>query len=79
MEALEKQYADVLAPLKENLAPKKLSFKYVQKLTKRNVIAYTVPDEVSIMFLLFFSLNFVKGRFVLLRSLSICWCSWAFY
>lgn len=49
VEALEKQYADVLAPLKENLAPKKLSFKYVQKLTKRNVIAYTVPDELGIL------------------------------
>ncbi|KAJ0239708.1 Pesticidal crystal cry8Ba protein [Hirschfeldia incana] len=49
VEALEKQYADVLSPLKENLAPKKLSFKYVQKLTKRNVVAYTVPDELGIL------------------------------
>lgn len=63
MEALEKQYADVLSPLKENLAPKKLSFKYVQKLTKRNVIAYTVPDEVSITFLhFFFSIKYYQRK-----------------
>jgi len=60
VEALEKQYADVLSPLKENLAPKKLSFKYVQKLTKRSVIPYVVPDEVSITFLHFFSFTSVK-------------------
>ena len=47
MEALDKQYADVLAPLKENLAPKKFGLKYVQKLAKRSVSSYTVPDEVS--------------------------------
>lgn len=47
MEALDKQYADVLSPLKENLAPKKFGFKYVQKLTKRSVCAYVVPDEVT--------------------------------
>lgn len=46
MEALEKQYADVLSPLKENLAPKKFGLKYVQKLAKRSVSLYTVPDEV---------------------------------
>lgn len=47
MEALDKQYADVVSPLKENLAPKKFGLKYVQKLAKRSVCAYTVPDEVS--------------------------------
>lgn len=47
MESLDKQYADVIAPLKENLAPKKFGLKYVQKLTKRSVSAYTVPDEVN--------------------------------
>ena len=48
MEALDKQYADVLAPMKENLAPKKFGFNYVKKLTKRSVCAYTVPDEVML-------------------------------
>lgn len=47
MEALDKQYADVVTPLKENMAPKKFGLKYVQKLAKRSVCAYTVPDEVS--------------------------------
>lgn len=46
VEALEKQYADVLAPLKENLTPKKFGLKYVQKLAKRSVCPYLVPDEV---------------------------------
>lgn len=46
MEALDKQYADVLSPLKENLTPKKFGLKYVQKLAKRSVCSYTVPDEV---------------------------------
>ena len=47
IEALERQYADVLAPLKDSMAPKKFGLKYVQKLTKRNsVCPYTVPDEV---------------------------------
>ncbi|KAH9690466.1 Pesticidal crystal cry8Ba protein [Citrus sinensis] len=37
VEALDKQYADVLSPLKENLAPKKFGLKYVQKLAKRSL------------------------------------------
>ncbi|CAE6178788.1 unnamed protein product [Arabidopsis arenosa] len=61
VEALEKQYADVLSPLKENLAPKKLSFKYVQKLTKRSVIPYVVPDELGIL------LNSMKRMLDVLR------------
>ncbi|CAH8275482.1 unnamed protein product [Arabidopsis lyrata] len=61
VEALEKQYADVLSPLKENLAPKKLSFKYVQKLTKRSVIPYIVPDELGIL------LNSMKRMLDVLR------------
>ncbi|ESQ54863.1 hypothetical protein EUTSA_v10024255mg [Eutrema salsugineum] len=61
VEALDKQYADVLSPLKENLAPKKLSFKYVQKLTKRSVIAYVVPDELGIL------LNSMKRMLDVLR------------
>jgi len=50
VEALDRQYADVLAPLKENLAPKKFGFKYVQKLTKRSPPPYVVPDEVLNLF-----------------------------
>lgn len=49
VDALEKQYADVLSPLKENLAPKKFGLKYMQKLTKRSVCPYVVPDEVSLI------------------------------
>ncbi|GAB4861340.1 hypothetical protein Ancab_036501 [Ancistrocladus abbreviatus] len=48
LEALDKQYADVLSPLKENLTPKKFGLKYVQKLTKRSVPAYIAPDELGI-------------------------------
>lgn len=54
MEALDRQYSDVLAPLKENLAPKKFGFKYMQKLTKRTVNPYVVPSEV--LYFLFKSL-----------------------
>ncbi|KAF2291614.1 hypothetical protein GH714_026178 [Hevea brasiliensis] len=50
VEALDKQYADVLAPLKENLTPKKFGFKYVKKLTQRSVSSYTIPDEIEIQF-----------------------------
>ncbi|XP_047327055.1 uncharacterized protein LOC124930749 [Impatiens glandulifera] len=49
VEALEKQYADVLLPLKENMAPKKFGLKYVQKLTKRSSCPYVVPDELGIL------------------------------
>ncbi|XP_021861749.1 uncharacterized protein [Spinacia oleracea] len=61
IEALDRQYSDVLAPLKENLAPKKFGFKYVQKLTKRTVTPYVVPDEVGIL------LNSVKRMLDVLR------------
>ncbi|CAK9186615.1 unnamed protein product [Ilex paraguariensis] len=47
VEALEKQYSDVLLPLKENLTPRKFGLKYVQKLAKRSVCPYVVPDEVN--------------------------------
>ena len=48
VEALDKQYADVLSPLKESMGPKKFGLnKYVQKLAKRSTCAYVVPDEVS--------------------------------
>ncbi|KAJ4845923.1 hypothetical protein Tsubulata_008403 [Turnera subulata] len=61
VEALDKQYADVLAPLKENLAPKKFGFNYVKKLTKRSVCSYTVPDELGIL------LNSMKRMLDVLR------------
>lgn len=48
IEALEKQYADVLAPLKDSMAPKKFGLKYVQKLAKRSSpVPYTVSEEVG--------------------------------
>lgn len=49
MEALDKQYADVVSPLKENMTPKKFGLKYMQKLAKRSVGPYVVPDEVNIL------------------------------
>ncbi|XP_052201357.1 uncharacterized protein LOC127807506 [Diospyros lotus] len=49
VEALDKQYADVLSPLKENLTPKKFGLKYVQKLAKRSTCPYLVPDELGIL------------------------------
>ncbi|KAJ7958937.1 Pesticidal crystal cry8Ba protein [Quillaja saponaria] len=61
VEALDKQYADVLSPLKENLNPKKFGLKYVQKLTKRSVCSYTVPDELGIL------LNSMKRMLDILR------------
>lgn len=61
VEALDKQYADVLAPLKENLAPKKFGLKYVQKLAKRSTCAYVVPDELGIL------LNSIKRMIDVLR------------
>ncbi|KAF5942663.1 hypothetical protein HYC85_020305 [Camellia sinensis] len=61
VEALDKQYADVLSPLKENLTPKKFGLKYVQKLTKRSVCPYVVPDELGIL------LNSMKRMLDILR------------
>ncbi|KAK6938085.1 hypothetical protein RJ641_031593 [Dillenia turbinata] len=49
IEALDKQYADVLAPLKETVAPKKFGLKYVQKLAKRSAAVYVVPEELGIL------------------------------
>ncbi|KAG8072473.1 hypothetical protein GUJ93_ZPchr0006g44245 [Zizania palustris] len=50
IESLEKQYVDVLAPLKDCIAPKKFGLKYVQKLTKRNSVGpYTVPEDLGIL------------------------------
>ncbi|PWA52563.1 hypothetical protein CTI12_AA453550 [Artemisia annua] len=61
IESLEKQFADVLALLKENLAPKKFGFKYVQKLTKRTPNPYAVPSEIGIL------LNSMKRMLDILR------------
>ncbi|MQL86134.1 hypothetical protein Taro_018663 [Colocasia esculenta] len=50
IETLEKQYADVLAPLKDGITTKKFGLKYVQKLAKRNSVApYNVPEELGIL------------------------------
>ncbi|GKV33596.1 hypothetical protein SLEP1_g42082 [Rubroshorea leprosula] len=71
LEALDKQYADVLSPLKENLAPKKFGLKYVQKFTKRSVCSYMVPDELGIL------LNSMKRMLDILRPKIEAQCkSW---
>jgi hypothetical protein len=45
--ALEKQYAEVLSPLKDAMVPKKFSLQYMQKLTRRGSITiYSVPNQV---------------------------------
>ncbi|XP_058088155.1 uncharacterized protein LOC131235065 [Magnolia sinica] len=49
VEALDKQYADVLAPLKDTLTPKKFGLKYVQKIAKRASEPYVVPEELGIL------------------------------
>ncbi|KAK7321261.1 hypothetical protein VNO77_31727 [Canavalia gladiata] len=61
VEALDKQYADVLSPLKESMAPKKFGLKYMQILTKRSTCAYVVPDELGIL------LNSLKRMLDILR------------
>ncbi|KAH0455216.1 hypothetical protein IEQ34_015248 [Dendrobium chrysotoxum] len=50
IEALERQYADALAPLKDALSPKKFGLKYVQKLAKRSYLGpYTVHDDLGLL------------------------------
>ncbi|KAJ8765800.1 hypothetical protein K2173_014922 [Erythroxylum novogranatense] len=49
IEALDKQYADVLSPLKDSFNPKLFGLKYVQKLSKRTGEIYFVPDELGIL------------------------------
>ncbi|GAB2260428.1 hypothetical protein Droror1_Dr00011283 [Drosera rotundifolia] len=61
IEALDKQYADVLSPLKENIMPMKFGQKFVQKLTKRPTPAYVVPEELGIL------LNSLKWMLDILR------------
>ncbi|KAG0476501.1 hypothetical protein HPP92_013342 [Vanilla planifolia] len=75
IEALERQYADVLAPLKDALTPKKFGLKYVQKLAKRsNIGPYTVPDELGVL------LNSMKRLLDVLRPMvEVHFKSWASY
>ncbi|KAH9545305.1 hypothetical protein CY35_12G041500 [Sphagnum magellanicum] len=48
--ALEKQYAEVLSPLKDAMVPKKFSLQYMQKLTRRGSITiYSVPSQLGVM------------------------------
>ncbi|XP_072981230.1 uncharacterized protein [Typha angustifolia] len=62
VDALEKQYADVLTPLKDSMTPKKFGLKYVQKLAKRGSICpYSVPNELGIL------LNTMKRLLDILR------------
>ncbi|XP_022889843.1 uncharacterized protein LOC111405269 isoform X1 [Olea europaea var. sylvestris] len=49
LDALEKQYADVLAPLKEKTTARKSALKYVQEFTKRSSCPYVVPNELGIL------------------------------
>ena len=51
-EAVEKQFNDVLAPLKDNLTNKIMGHKYVQKLSKGTVNIYLVPHEVHFFVLI---------------------------
>ncbi|ONK75633.1 uncharacterized protein A4U43_C03F18930 [Asparagus officinalis] len=75
IEALERQYDDVLAPLKDSMAPKKFGLKYVQKLAKRNsVCPYVVPDELGIL------LNTMKRLLDVLRpKIEAQFKSWGYY
>ncbi|KAM7261772.1 hypothetical protein ACFE04_020849 [Oxalis oulophora] len=61
LEALDKQYADVLGPLKDNLTTKFFNHKYVQKLAKGTVSTYVVPDELGTL------LNSMKRMLDVLR------------
>ncbi|KAJ0984715.1 hypothetical protein J5N97_003071 [Dioscorea zingiberensis] len=66
IKALERQHADVLAPLKCCMTSKKFGMKYVQKFAQRNSIClYIVPDELGIF------LNSIKSLYevtVMLRA-----------
>ncbi|KAI6687867.1 hypothetical protein NL676_024695 [Syzygium grande] len=71
VESLDKQYADVLSPLKDNLTPKKFGLKYVQKFAKRSVCSYTVPDELGVL------LNSLKRMIDILRpKIELQFKSW---
>ncbi|KAL0461415.1 UNVERIFIED_CONTAM: hypothetical protein Slati_0029100 [Sesamum latifolium] len=49
VESLERQYAEVLSPLKENTMPMKFGLKYVQKFAKGNVCPYSVSTELGVL------------------------------
>ncbi|KAI5054834.1 hypothetical protein GOP47_0029979 [Adiantum capillus-veneris] len=60
--ALEKQFADVLTPLKDVMVPRKFSIQYVQKLTRRRTLAvYSVPNQLGIF------MNTIKRLLDILR------------
>ncbi|XP_024364609.1 uncharacterized protein [Physcomitrium patens] len=47
---LEKQFADVIAPLKDFLVPKKFGLQYMQKLTRRQKpVIYNSPTQLGVM------------------------------
>ncbi|PKA49118.1 hypothetical protein AXF42_Ash010803 [Apostasia shenzhenica] len=75
LEALDRQYADVLTPLKDALTPKKFGLKYVQKLAKRsNISPYTVPEELGVL------LNSMKRLLDVLRpKMELQFKSWVSY
>ncbi|ONI02411.1 hypothetical protein PRUPE_6G196800 [Prunus persica] len=50
VEALDKNYGDVLSPLKDNMTNKILGFKYVHKLSRQGGNMYSVPNELGILF-----------------------------
>ncbi|GKV18713.1 hypothetical protein SLEP1_g29054 [Rubroshorea leprosula] len=62
VKALERQYADVLSPLKDSLTPKIFGLKYVQKFGKGTPNTYFVPDELGIL------LNSMKRMLDVLHS-----------
>lgn len=49
VESLERQYAEILSPLKENTMPMKFGLKYVQKFAKGNVCPYSVSTELGVL------------------------------
>ncbi|KAG8373426.1 hypothetical protein BUALT_Bualt11G0023000 [Buddleja alternifolia] len=61
VESMEKQYAEVLSPLKENAMPMKFGLKYVQKFAKGNVSPYNVSTELGVL------LNSMKRMLDILR------------
>ncbi|CAN4114847.1 unnamed protein product [Withania somnifera] len=70
-ETLDRQYADVLSPLKENIMPIKLGLKYVQKITKGTVCPFVVCKELGIL------LNSMKRMLDVLRpQIELRFKSW---
>eukprot|EP00249_Psilotum_nudum_P017450 c26329_g2_i1 orf=245-2914(-) len=46
--ALQKQYADILTPLKDVMIPRKFGLQYIQKLTKHSPSFYSVPNQLGV-------------------------------